>query len=76
MFSRHWIGPIAFVIMLTFPLILFAQEEFAQEAVAEKEVSGNLQVIDAVMATGIENLLPEGLGTSFSSTVGTLYAFT
>ncbi len=42
---------------------------------AQEGVSETLQVSDAVVATAVEHLVPQGSGETFPSTVGALYAF-
>lgn len=50
-------------------------EKASQPKAAMQEASA-LKVVDAVIATGVENRAPLGAASTFSATVGKLYCFT
>jgi len=66
MISNQWAWALSIVLVFSVPSLLGAQGE----------AMNPLEVSDAVIAAGVENLVPQGANETFPSAVGTLYAFT
>lgn len=66
MLLNQWAWVLSIVLVFSVPALLGAQGE----------VMNPLEVSDAVIAAGVENLVPQGVDKAFPPAVGTLYAFT
>ncbi len=64
----------AFLILLNWVSIGLAQAP--ESPSVSPEATTNLAVAEGVIATGVENLTPQGAGDSFEAGVGKLYTFT
>ena len=64
----------AVFLLMVFPCIMLQAEESATLPVEAVEPA--IAVKEGVIATTVENRLPQGVGTQFSATVGVLYCFT